>query len=160
MPITFSCPCGRVLRAADEHAGCESKCPVCGRALTVPAEDAAAPLRPVRPEGATYGVLGVEKPFLPDSAAGAPTLRPRLNDYDEEDLRDRRPRRGPRDPDRRRSAPPFVVSKRVVTGVLMMAAGVVLFLFTASGRRLRIYPIFLFIGGLISLIKGLMGNED
>jgi len=34
--ITFDCPCGRVLRVSDEHAGRRVKCPACGAVVLVP----------------------------------------------------------------------------------------------------------------------------
>lgn len=35
MPITVSCKCGQKLRANDEHAGNQAKCPKCGALLTL-----------------------------------------------------------------------------------------------------------------------------
>ncbi len=42
MPVTFNCPCGRQIRAADEHAGKRVKCPGCEAINLVPAPPAAA----------------------------------------------------------------------------------------------------------------------
>jgi hypothetical protein len=39
MPITISCPCGKKLRVADEHAGKRVKCPACQAVSTVPAPE-------------------------------------------------------------------------------------------------------------------------
>ena len=39
MPITVSCPCGKKLRVADEHAGKRVKCPACQAVSTVPAPE-------------------------------------------------------------------------------------------------------------------------
>jgi hypothetical protein len=36
MPISFSCPCGKQLRVADEHAGKRVRCPSCGETALVP----------------------------------------------------------------------------------------------------------------------------
>jgi hypothetical protein len=36
MSITFDCPCGKVLRVKDEHAGRRVKCPMCGNMATAP----------------------------------------------------------------------------------------------------------------------------
>lgn len=36
MPIAFSCPCGKQFRAADDYAGKNMKCPVCGTINLVP----------------------------------------------------------------------------------------------------------------------------
>lgn len=43
MPITFNCPCGKVLRIADENAGKRIKCPACQAVGTAPS---AAPVAP------------------------------------------------------------------------------------------------------------------
>jgi phage FluMu protein Com len=77
MPITFSCPCGKILRVADEHAGKRVKCPACNTISSVPApepepvfeivEPAPKPVTPARPvarpvaeedeeTGGTYGL--------------------------------------------------------------------------------------------------------
>jgi hypothetical protein len=40
MPITFTCPCGRQIRAKDGSAGRSLECPSCGANLEVPAPDA------------------------------------------------------------------------------------------------------------------------
>jgi hypothetical protein len=36
MPIDLTCSCGKRLRVADEYAGQQGQCPVCGRALAIP----------------------------------------------------------------------------------------------------------------------------
>jgi hypothetical protein len=36
MSIQFTCPCGRTLRAQDQHAGLKVKCPACGATTAVP----------------------------------------------------------------------------------------------------------------------------
>lgn len=43
MPITFNCPCGKVLRIADENAGKRIKCPACQAIGTAPGAAPAAP---------------------------------------------------------------------------------------------------------------------
>ena len=58
MPIVFTCPCGKTLRVADEHAGKRVKCPACNSVATVPAaepmfevvENTAAPPPPPPPK--------------------------------------------------------------------------------------------------------------
>lgn len=42
MPISFSCTCGKTLRANDEVAGKRVKCPGCGTAVVVPARPTTA----------------------------------------------------------------------------------------------------------------------
>lgn len=45
MPIEFRCRnCGKLSRAADEHAGKRAKCPHCGERVRVPAPDSDEPL--------------------------------------------------------------------------------------------------------------------
>jgi hypothetical protein len=39
MPITLSCPCGKILRVADQHVGKRVKCPACQAISTVPAPE-------------------------------------------------------------------------------------------------------------------------
>jgi hypothetical protein len=46
MPIEFHCGCGKILKAADEHAGKRAKCKTCGQMVTIPGNRAtAAPSR-------------------------------------------------------------------------------------------------------------------
>src|SRR5687768_15249570 len=45
MSITFGCECGKPFTVADGYAGKRTKCPACGRPLTVPT--------PADPEGAS-----------------------------------------------------------------------------------------------------------
>jgi hypothetical protein len=66
MSIEANCPgCNRVLRVADQHAGRQARCPVCGTIYIVPGESAASAGQPVfapepqwsmkTPEGRVYG---------------------------------------------------------------------------------------------------------
>jgi hypothetical protein len=69
MAIDFPCPCGQVLQAQDEHAGRLTRCPKCGREVTIPG---------VRP--------------APQAVTGR--RRPDVRDVEEDDEEDRdRPRR-------------------------------------------------------------------
>jgi phage FluMu protein Com len=43
VPITFNCPCGKVLRIADENAGKRIKCPACQAIGTAPSAAPTAP---------------------------------------------------------------------------------------------------------------------
>ncbi len=45
MPVLVSCPCGKKLRVADEHAGKRIKCTGCGDPVTVPAGEEEAPAK-------------------------------------------------------------------------------------------------------------------
>jgi hypothetical protein len=54
MAIEFPCSCGQVLQAQDEHAGQLTRCPKCGREVTIPGvTPAPAAARPSRPEAVT-----------------------------------------------------------------------------------------------------------
>jgi len=46
MPITINCPCNKVLRVADQHAGKRVKCPACQTIHTVPLPAAEAETEP------------------------------------------------------------------------------------------------------------------
>jgi hypothetical protein len=43
MSIELTCSCGKRLQVADEHAGKEGQCPVCGGRLQIPDRDASLP---------------------------------------------------------------------------------------------------------------------
>ena len=54
MTIAFSCECGQQMQAKEEHAGRPTRCPKCGRDMTIPGiEKAPPPPEPLRPEGVT-----------------------------------------------------------------------------------------------------------
>jgi prepilin-type processing-associated H-X9-DG protein len=54
MTIAFSCECGQEMQARDEHAGRPTRCPKCGRDVTIPSFAEAPPReRPLRPEAVT-----------------------------------------------------------------------------------------------------------
>ena len=69
MPITFSCPCGKILRVADQHAGKRVKCPACQAISTVPAPE---------PEPEFEIVEPAPKPVA------RPVARPRADDDQDE----------------------------------------------------------------------------
>ncbi|HMF17232.1 MAG TPA: hypothetical protein VKE98_08500 [Gemmataceae bacterium] len=52
MPIDVTCSCGKRLRVADEFAGQQGQCPVCGALLAIPATSTILPLAPSLPETA------------------------------------------------------------------------------------------------------------
>src|SRR5271155_1398072 len=63
MPVTtFNCTCGKQLKAPEELAGRVTKCPGCGRPVTVPAPQAAIQPRAV-PAGPRVAITG--QPPLP-----------------------------------------------------------------------------------------------
>ena len=67
MVIKFSCgACGKKIRAKDEYAGRQTKCPTCGWGLTVPmkSEWAAPEATPVEPPPVPTGVKSVPSPEI------------------------------------------------------------------------------------------------
>lgn len=128
MPITFNCPCGKVLRVPDASAGRRVKCPACQAVATVPAaqplfevvedEPPAAPpkARPVAKSAPARDDDDDDKPAKkkPDFSRGS---RRRDDDDDDDDDRPRRRKR------RRRAktvsaAQVWVTVKRVCFGGL------------------------------------------
>jgi hypothetical protein len=168
MPITFSCPCGRVLRAADEHAGRDSKCPVCGRALTVPEADVPAPTRLVADEDAAYRTLGEDdSPAAPrrpvlrgddEPAAALPAGDAWARKSTPDAGTPARPRLRTEVPDR--SSPPFAGGRSILTGILMMVGAAAWFLVGMAAHRFFIYPIILFVMGFLAVVKGVIGNAE
>jgi hypothetical protein len=81
MPIDLSCPCGKRLRVAEEHAGRQGQCPVCGRLLNIPtfenADQGPAPGPPplrLRPVEVPLPVPRENRPAgLPAPSAAEPT---------------------------------------------------------------------------------------
>jgi hypothetical protein len=57
MSMIFSCPCGKQLRAEEEHAGRRTRCPGCGQELIIPA--------PSQPRAADEGLQVVAAPPSP-----------------------------------------------------------------------------------------------
>jgi phage FluMu protein Com len=70
MPITLNCPCGKILRVADQHAGKRVKCPVCQAVSTVPAPEPEPEFEIIEP--------------APRATPARPVARPRLDDDEEE----------------------------------------------------------------------------
>lgn len=82
MPIDLTCSCGKQLRVADEHAGRQGRCPICGAVLDIPERQAvvsgvelppleappATIIRPIWPEAA--------EPESPDEAVTARPTEP------------------------------------------------------------------------------------
>lgn len=87
--ISFQCECGKVVRAADEHAGKRGRCSACGKVMVVPGgrpvavSPSAASAPAARPAAAS-----ARKPAPPAAApASPPKARPRpvIDDDDESD---------------------------------------------------------------------------
>jgi hypothetical protein len=67
MSLTFACECGKQLRAPEEFVGRQTKCPGCGRSVTVPS--ASVPTAPTAalqasPPSPTLPTLGAAEPEL------------------------------------------------------------------------------------------------
>jgi hypothetical protein len=70
MAIEVTCACGKRLRVAEEHAGQQGACPVCGRLFTLPApEDATVARRSISPAEEMRALAEAVGPPEP----GAPT---------------------------------------------------------------------------------------
>jgi DNA-directed RNA polymerase subunit RPC12/RpoP len=68
MAIPFACPCGRALKVADDYAGKRVRCPACGAAVLVPAQE---------PAGADFELVeddppGAVTPARPPARPGPP----------------------------------------------------------------------------------------
>ena len=171
MPIRFSCECGRTLQVADNLGGALVRCPECSRTLTAP--DAALAVR-----------VGVKPPPLPPQPVEDDPVD--LEEWDEKAERKRRlnpfkdnapPRRSYYD--RRRdddSAAPEVderdlrlpppppkelggASGSVIAGIFMMLGAIVWFVLGLFADRIFIYPVILFVSGLIALVRGLTQSD-
>jgi hypothetical protein len=175
MAILFQCQCGRKFKTGDEHAGRSATCPDCRTKLVVPAAATvpAAPQPilpppipdedPSAPEHADYGVQSQEVVPARRRSAAAPYGRSDRDDREDRDDDYNRKRPNYRRPDDRN---PFVkrpvsqangwTDKGVAAGLLMMAGALVWFF--GAGLMFDLwfwYPPFLFIAGLVCLIKGL-----
>jgi hypothetical protein len=65
MPITLTCPCGKVLQANEEDAGKQAVCPSCGNMLPIPYPDETHGLPPP-PPARRYTCEVCNKSFGPD----------------------------------------------------------------------------------------------
>ena len=172
MPIAFSCPCGKQFQVADDFAGKRTKCTGCGGPLTVPnpppaepAEDECEVVDDPLPVAKAAPVRAVAAP-PPASKLGAsrwadkPAPRP-VADDDEEDDRPAKPKKKKKKHRTSESSGGGVtVSGGVVAGLFMMLGAVVWLVVGLYFGWLFFYPPVLFIIGLISLIKGLMGYDE
>ena len=189
MPIAFNCACGKLLRAADEHAGRRVKCPECHTPTIVPAplplfevvEDLAQPLvsPPPLPAKAKpivkaqiaeddeddrrgYGVKSERDDDDRPRERKKPDFRSGSGRRDEEEDRPRKKRRKKRRPPPQEDNRIFearAINAGVGGGVLMMLVAVVWFVVGLMNDWIFFYPPILFILGLIAFIKGMTGEE-
>ena len=59
-----------------------------------------------------------------------------------------------------RSGPGIVISKSIITGILMMIGAVVWFGLGLAADRIFFYPPVLFVCGIVAVVKGAMGHEE
>jgi hypothetical protein len=78
VPITITCTCGKSLQVADEHAGKQGKCPVCGHSVSIPDANGgdfteqAPPMSPSRKSAESWSNprTDTEAPPEPDDEIG------------------------------------------------------------------------------------------
>lgn len=63
MPITFNCPCGKMLRVPDESAGKRAKCPVCHAIAAIPEAEPVFEIVETPPEPVEVPPLIPPKPY-------------------------------------------------------------------------------------------------
>lgn len=189
MPISFNCSCGEKLEVDDEFAGRQARCPYCEAVVSVPAANAPRPAKrakPVEPEdtddhGAYAGSLnpleGRKRPSSRrrdnDEDDDRPSSRRRRDDDEDEDRPSRRRRDDddddydddyrPRRRRRFRDDPPEykLLNKQTIGGAIAMIIGVVVTaLMLVFADRIGCWFVILIIGGLITLIRGLITGRD
>ena len=167
MPITVSCPCQNTYRVKDELAGKKIKCPHCQQPVDVPLYDEPAPVAAPDPYG------GMDTQAFPSSSPTAGSIEPHHEHNDEFSLQHEQPPQmvssyaGPDShvgygPDSTPTAPQAssgVNAGAIVAGLAMMGGAVLWFVVGMAAGRIFFYPPILFIFGLISFVKGLMGSD-
>lgn len=170
MPITFSCKCGKSFRVKDEYAGKRTKCTGCSTALVVPEpepvfeveeekfevvedepEPPSPPAPPKKPSSLQERFQASKTPTKPASAA---SFEKQLK-ADKSKIKKRRKKK------RESEFSGVAVGPAVATGIAMMVGAVLWFVvgFYALDR-IFFYPPVLFVLGIVSVGKGLMGHED
>lgn len=161
MPITISCPCQNTYRVKDELAGKRIKCPHCQQPVSVPLSDmsstpendpffghetaAAPPSQQSNPYGdQSYNPHSATQQFGQPSSANA--LDTIAQDYHQDFIQQRHSS--------------GVNVGKVLGGIGMMVGGVILLFLGLMGNRLIIYAPILFIIGLVTFIKGLVGASS
>ncbi len=137
MSITFSCPCGRTLTAADDQAGQRVQCPECARSPVAPAGGA----RPWERRGA--------EPTDPDNPFGFTSPSDTARD------RDRQARERESGDGKGRSLEGGILNGGVAGGMLAMFIAVVWFVVGLAADIIFFYPPILFVIGLVAFFKGL-----
>jgi hypothetical protein len=166
MPITFTCDCGRTLKAEDQYAGKRTRCPGCSTVQTIPRmappdDDEVAEVLPTDEHITARRTEGGERR---QRSTGAPAIRdvlpaegpqkkarrrPRI-DHDDEDLAQRK---------RRGTDSGSMLDKGALGGLGMMGIAIVWFVGGGLFGVWFIYPPILFVLGLIAFIKGLIDGR-
>lgn len=176
MSITLSCACGRSLRVNDDLVGRKVRCPACQAVLTVPTDAieevpaqklrAGAPPPPV-PRRAKKVDEDRKRPreFAPhdwddddDDEDDGPRRKSSGRDRDDDDDDDRpRKKSKPRTTNRSSSR---IFNSATVTGLLLMVGSFLWFIFSLMVlHRINVYMVVLFVVGVVSLVRGLWGEE-
>jgi hypothetical protein len=171
MPISFACACGREFAVGVEYAGKRTKCPACGAGMTVPAP-AAAPVPPKAEseEDAAFRAL-IDAPDAEPSAApvrreevsvGAGAARPPAAPTAPIPAALRGPKLAARSgkTKERSTRPAIHISSGVLGGLASMLVAVVWFVLGLSAGIIYFYPPVLFLFGLVSVVRGLLGHSE
>jgi hypothetical protein len=170
MPIAFACECGKPFTVADEYAGKRTKCPTCGAALTVPLpesepeqlseEDKAFRALAEDPEPAARPPVAQSGAWSEDAPRPAPGARAPISGALPTAKRGPKVARRSSD-DRERSRTSGIhLTPAVWGGLFSMLIGGGWFLFVWSNGGFSIYGPILFIGGLVSVVRGLLGYSE
>lgn len=162
MPITVLCPCQNEYRVKDELAGKRIKCPHCKQPVDVPMYDQPVPAAQSDPydqysqdsHGTAYAAgaaFGHQNPD--DEYQLQPTGIENENPYQPPAQHDGY---GPA-PTKSHSS--GVNGGAIMAGVGMMVGAVIWFVVGMAAGRIFFYPPILFIFGLVSFVKGLIGSE-
>lgn len=171
MAISFACQCGKQLKVAEQYAGKRAKCPACAGVVTVPVQEALAP------EDAAFEMLSADPDPEPARA-----LKPAARQWEEPDQTpypmksavaeapttkksDRaipkfKAQKMQRIEDRKSERSGITISSGVIGSALLMIGAIVWFVLGLAADRIFFYPPIMFIGGLIGLIRGLMGHSE
>ena len=140
MAIAVTCSgCNRTMNVKDDFAGRRALCPFCKAEVQVPGREQPRETDP-------HPLAADDRDTNHDRGDDEPRPRPRLND-DDIDVRKTRPGGGGG-------------GGGVLTGVLMMVGALIWFFGALALGVTFFYPPILFIGGLITFIKGLSGNSE
>ncbi len=178
MPITFSCPCGKQLKVGDQFAGKRAKCPVCTTVVNVPE---AAPVSDYEfvEEEEPVPALPSTRPAPPPpkrvaAVSEAPKKKLSREEREEEEERENR-RQAKKDKARAKRKRERAEEREersgggggggsaaatAIGGLILMVVAGVLFVLGLMNDRIHFGTIILFVCGVISLGKGMMGHSE